>query len=1022
LNPTELNTITDINGNYRLEVPSEGTVIVFSSVGFNKEEMVVGEQSVIDMSLVPDITSLDEIVVIGYTTQRKATITGSLATITTKDLRQSPTANLNNALAGRMPGLMVNQFSGGEPGVDRSDVYVRGFGTYNDKSPIVIVDGVERSMSYLAAEEIETFTILKDASATAPFGVRGANGVIVITTKRGEALDKAEVNFKASVGINQPAKFPAYLGSADYAELYNEAIRNDNPGVDPSTLRLFSEEAIESFRKAKGDNSDGLGYNWDYFDYAFKPGVQEDYSLSIRGGSNRARYYVLANYFQQDGNYTNTDLAQYSTQAVFKRYNFRSNIDIDITDNFYARLDLGARITDRNAPGTTAARVVEFCNTQPSYLPIVVESNNDPANQTFMANNPAGMLYGDQFYRFNILGELSRTGFLNEKNTYVDGSFALGHKLDFITRGLKIEGVFSYDASEGRWIRRQVGTYTEGYREYPSYATFVPVDGSDVYMTPGSYTGEYKTGNKYDIDQTIGNGIDRNATVGRTYFQVKLEYARNFGRHEVTALLLGNRSKKDVDNAVSYCYQGMTGRATYGYDKRYLLEFNMGYNGSENFAAGKRYGFFPAVSAGWVLTNESFMSSAKSWLDNLKIRGSFGLVGSDRIPNDQRFVYLQYYGGGGDYNFGIDNFGSGAGGGISEGNLANPGLTWEKARKANIGMDATFLDGSLSLVVDVFHEHRYDIITDLGGGDKRGFPDVVGKNAPYINSGIVNNKGIDFEVGWKGQIGEDFRYYFKPNFTFARNRIEFMNEISRDYTWRAGTGKRIDEHFVYVFDHFVKDEAEAAELNAMNDGAGFQAWGRLVPGDVVYKDLNDDGKIEDLSDRTAMGNPRTPEIQFGIPIGCQYKGIDFSMMFQGATNTSLQLSGAAVWDFPLFSHDKYGKVKPMHLARWTPETAETAKYPALHYGDHSNNKNGNSSLFLYDASYLRLKTIEIGYSLPQRAIRFANFQQVRLYAQGLNVMTWDGLDDVDIDPETREGSGDWYPVQKVINFGIDVTF
>lgn len=1019
---TTIGAVTDTDGKYTIEVPFSKAVLMFTYIGYNTERIEANGRTVIDIKLIPDIKKLEEVVVVGYTSQKKETITGSIATITTRELKQSPTANISNALAGRMPGLMVNQFSGGEPGVDQSDVYVRGFGTYGSKSPIVIVDGVERSMSYLAAEEIESFTILKDASATAPYGVRGANGVIIITTKRGKIQDKPTVNLKAAIGINNTAKFPKYLGSADYATLYNEARMNDNPNVDPSSLNLFSNETIENFRKAKGDNSDGLGYNWDYFDYAFKPGLQKDYNLSIRGGANRARYYVFANYFEQNGNYDHTELGDYDTQAIFKRYNFRSNIDIDITSNFYARLDLGARITDRNAPGTTASRIVEFCNTQPSYLPIIVETNDNPANSKYLANNPKGLLYGDQIYRFNILGELGRTGFLDEKNTYLDGSFTLGHKLDFITQGLKIEGTFSYDASEGRWINRKVNTYSEGYREYPGYATFVPRDGRDVYMTPGHYSGDYVTGNKYDVDQTIGNSIDRNSTIGRSYTQVKLDYNRKVGRHNLTAMLLVNRSKKDVNNEVSYCYQGFTSRIAYDFDSRYLLEINTGYNGSENFAPGKRYGFFPAVSAGWIVSNESFMQNTKTWLDNLKIRGSYGLVGSDKVPNNRRFIYLQYYVGGSDYSFGIDNFGSGAGGGVREDNLANPDLSWEKARKTNVGIDATLFGGKLTVMADYFFEHRYDIITDLSGGGKLGFPDVVGKAAPYINSGIVDNKGFDFEVGWNGKAGRNLRYYIRPNFSFARNKIVFMNEIPYDESWRAGTGKRIDEHFVYVFDHFVKDQAEANTLNQMNNGAGFQPWGTLIPGDVVYKDLNGDGKINDNGDRTSMGDPRTPEIMFGVPLGIQYKGFDFSMTFQGATNTSVLLNGAAVWDFPLFGQDKYGKVKAMHLNRWTPETASTATYPALHYGDHSNNKNGNSSLFLYDASYLRLKTVEIGYNLPQKLLKHIGLQHVRVYCQGLNLITWDGLDEVDIDPETREGSGDWYPIQKVYNFGIDVTF
>lgn len=1023
---TSTGTVTDMDGNFTIQAPYANASLIFSYVGFQPEEVKLAGKRELKVILVEDTKALEEVVVVGYTTQKKATITGSIATITTKDLKQSPTANLNNALAGRMPGLMVNQFSGGEPGVDAAEVRIRGMGTYGDKSPIVIVDGVERDMSYLSPEEIETFTILKDASATAPYGVRGANGVIIITTKRGKASEKATVNFKASVGTNRPVKFPTYLGSADYATLYNEAMKNSNPDTDPSQLTLFTDQAIENYRKAKGDNSDGLGYDWDYFDYAFKTGIQQDYSLSIRGGSDRARYYVMANYFQQGGNYKHTNLTEYDTQAVFKRYNFRANVDVDITKDFYVRVDLGARITDRNAPGTTASRIVAIANTQPSYLPITVPDNGNIDNESYVLNNPYGMLYGDYQHRYNILGELARTGYLNEKKTFLNGSFAVGHKLDFITKGLKIEGVFSYDAQEGRWINRKLDTRADGYASYGKYATFQPENGNNgaYYMNNPNYDGKYKLGNPwYDTDETIGNKLDHNPSESKTYYQLKLDYLRSFGKHDVSGLILFNRSTRSYDNRVEYRYQGLSGRATYAYANKYLAEFNIGYNGSENFAPGKRYGTFPAGSIGWVISREEFMKGTSSWLDNLKLRASYGLVGSDKISNenDDRFAYLQFYQEGAKYRFGINEFGNEYTG-LKEGNFANPDLTWEKARKLNIGIDAAFFNERLTLSADFFKEHRYDIITNLGGGNKLGFPDVVGKDAPFINSGVVDNYGVDFEIGWTGRIGKEFRYYIKPNFTFARNKIKFMNEINYDYEWRRNTGRRIDENFVYVFDHFVYDQAEADKLNAMNGGSGFQPWGKLYPGDAVYKDLDGDGKINDLNDRMYMGYPRTPEIQFGIPFGFQYKGIDFSVMLQGAANSSMLLNGPAVWDFPAYEQDQVGKVKPMHWNRWTEETKDFATYPRLTYGKNDNNKNEHSSLFLYNASYLRVKNVEIGYSLPKSAIRFAGLQNVRFYVQGMNLLTFDNLGDVDVDPETKNGDGAWYPIQRIFNFGVDITY
>lgn len=1009
-------TITDMDGKFTLKLPYAEAPLVFSYLGYQPQEIVPGAKKELTVLLQEDTKALQEVVVVGYTKQRKETMIGSVATITTKDLTQSPTANINNALAGRLPGLIVNQYAGGEPGVDQSELFIRGKATYGNQSAIVIVDGIERDMSYLAPDEIETFTILKDASATAAYGIRGANGVIVITTKRGKAAEKATVNLKASIGINQPIGFPEYLGSADYATLYNEARLNDAKmtGADISSLNLFSQQAIDNFRRAKGDNSDGLGYDWDYYDFAFKPGLQEDVSLSIRGGTDKVRYYVLANYFSQGGNYKYSNAGEYDSQTKFTRYNFRSNIDININRYLSTRLDLGARITDRNAPGTTAGRLMTICATQPPYLPILVEENAHPQNEEYIQQNPRGMLYGDNIYRYNLLGELSRTGYLNEKNTYLNGSFAMNLDMEFLTKGLKAEVMFSYDASEGRWINRKLDTYKDGYREYPKYATFMPIEGSDAYMAGGHYTGAYKTGNKYDIDQTIGNGFSHNASDGRTYIQARLDYNRLFSnRHEVTAMLLANRGNRTVNNELAYHSQGITGRFAYYYNQKYLMEFNFGYNGSENFAPGKRYGFFPAGSIGWVVSEEEFMKKA-SWIDFLKVRASYGLVGSDNVSS--RFPYLAFYGGGSGYDFG-NNFGTNVGG-TSEGNLANANLTWEKARKLNVGIDFTTLNQRLALTIDAFYEYRFDIITDMNSDGIMGYPDIVGKDAALQNLGEVSNRGVDIELSWNDKIGKDFRYYIRPNLTFSRNRLEYKAEVTRKNSWRKETGKRLYENFVYVFDHFVADQEEADRLNKI----GYQPWGQLIPGDVVYKDLDRNGVIDD-EDRTAMGNPRSPELMFGIPFGFQYKNFDFSVLLQGATKSSILLNGAAVFDFPQFEQDKIGRVKKMHLDRWTPETAATAKYPALHYGTHDNNKNGNSSLFLYDASYLRLKNVEIGYNISPKLLRKFHVQQARIYVQGLNLLTFDKLGDVDIDPETKSGDGaSWYPIQKVFNFGIDITF
>ena len=1020
---TNFGTVSNADGSYSIDVPYGGATLMVSYIGYAPQEINVNNRTKIDITLLEDSKALEEVVVVGYNVQKKETITGSIATITTKDLKQSPTANINNALAGRMPGLLVNQFSGGEPGNDAAQLNIRGISTYGQSGVIMIVDGIERDMSYLAPDEIETFTILKDASATAPYGIRGANGV----TKRGRKGEKPTVDFKASVGISEPIRYPDYLGSADYATLYNEAMLNDNPSLAADSPSLFTQTAIDNYRRAKGDNSDGLGYNWDYFDYAFQPSVLQDYSLSVRGGTDRARYFILGSYYKQGGNYkhSNSDNAN-----NFLRYNFRANVDVDATKRLKISVDLGARVTEYTYPGATAANIISLANTQPPYLPIVLPNNGNEVNQGDFEENGGYLLYADNDYRYNMLGQLSRSGFSKRTRRYLQGSFKLSHDLDFITEGLSIAAQFSYDTFNQHTINNSVPTHSTGNLTYPGYSTWMlPEEYSiDEWKNNSAYwiqNGSYVTANQRTTDDAQGNSLSHANPEGTSRFQARLDYARKFGDHNVTAMVLYYMQNKIVGKEVPYRYMGFSGRATYDYKNKYLFEFNIGYNGSENFARGHRFGVFPAGSIGWVVSQEEFMKNVR-WIDHLKLRASYGLVGNDQMGST-RFAYLQYYTSGSNMNiyFGEDKKAFGTT--LIEGIFANPSLTWEKARKFNFGIDAEFFHQRLTLSVDVFKEHRYDILTSLNTDDKLGFPYIVGQTAPIVNSGIVDNRGIEFQLGWDGRIGQHFRYWIRPNFTFARNKVKFCNEISyidnngRDCPWRYQTGRRVGENFCYIFDHFVADRDEADRLNAMNGGSGFAIWGPVQPGDVVYKDMNGDGVVNNY-DRAAVGNPRTPEIQYGIPVGLSYKGFDFSMLWQGSALCSVQLSGPAVWDFPLYDQSRTGKVRKMHLNRWTPETAATATYPALHYGIHNNNKQQYSSLFLYDASYIRLKNVEIGYTLPKAWTSKAGIQSVRIYAQGQNLLTFDRLGDVDMDPEIKNGDGSWFPVQRVVNLGINMTF
>ena len=1024
---TNFGTVSNADGSYSIDVPYGGATLMVSYIGYAPQEINVNNRTKIDITLLEDSKALEEVVVVGYNVQKKETITGSIATITTKDLKQSPTANINNALAGRMPGLLVNQFSGGEPGNDAAQLNIRGISTYGQSGVIMIVDGIERDMSYLAPDEIETFTILKDASATAPYGIRGANGVIVVATKRGRKGEKPTVDFKASVGISEPIRYPDYLGSADYATLYNEAMLHDNPSWTADAPSLFTQEAIDNYRRAKGDNSDGLGYNWDYFDYAFQPSVLQDYSLSVRGGTDRARYFILGSYYKQGGNYK---LSNADNANNFLRYNFRANVDVDATKRLKISVDLGARVTEYSYPGATAANIISLANTQPPYLPIVLPNNGNEVNQTNFEENGGYLLYGDVDYRYNMLGQLTRTGFSKRTRRYLQGSFKLSHDLDFITKGLSVAAQFSYDTFNQHTIANNVATFGIGNLTYPGYSIWSLANNSkDEWKNNAGYwiqNGSYTNANQRTTDDAPKNTVSHGKPEGTSRFQARLDYNRKFGDHNVTAMLLYYMQNKIVNNEVPFRYMGMSARATYDYKNKYLFEFNLGYNGSENFARGHRFGVFPAGSIGWVVSQEEFMKNV-SWIDHLKLRASFGLVGNDQMPDNLRFAYLQYYSSDDNMNIYFGENRKPYGTTLIEGVFANPSLTWEKARKFNFGIDAEFFHQRLTLSVDVFKEHRYDILTSLEDDNKLGFPYIVGQTAPIVNSGIVDNRGIEFQLSWDGRIGQHFRYWIRPNFTFARNKVKFCNEISyidnngRDCPWRYQTGRRVGENFCYIFDHFVADQDEADRLNAMNGGSGFGMWGAVQPGDVVYKDMNGDGVVNNY-DRAAIGNPRTPEIQYGIPVGLSYKGFDFSMLWQGSALCSVQLSGPAVWDFPLYDQSRIGKVRRMHLNRWTPETAATATYPALHYGIHNNNKQQYSSLFLYDATYIRLKNVEIGYTLPKAWTSKAGIQSVRIYAQGQNLLTFDRLGDVDMDPEIKNGDGSWFPVQRVVNLGINMTF
>lgn len=950
-----IGTTTDSDGKYNLSV-NTGDILVFSFVGYKDNEVPVGNRKVINVLLLPTDDDLEEVVVLGFgQTQRKIAQTGSTASISTKELKQSPVANIANALAGRLPGLVAVQRSG-EPGNDMPKIFIRGIATLNNSEPLITIDGVQKdykAITLLDPNEIENVTILKDASATALYGVKGANGVIIVTTRRGK-IGKPEISVSTEQAIQNAVQLPEFLDSYNNALLANEAYFNDKPTGTPP----YSNEALEAFRTG----SDPYKYpSVDWMKELFKPNRQSKMNFNISGGAPQVRYFVNVSYVNQGGVFRAEKNEDYDPNSNFNRYNFRSNVDIDFDKNFSIGLKLFGAIENR--------RHSQFSDVGLFWAGIMMPPDNPIRYPTgYYAKNTATN---------NPFWLLNEFGYVEQFNSSLSGMLSATEKLDFITKGLSLKGNFSFDGYFNNNLNRD--------KQVP----FAVYKGTGDYNDPESYTyfGEYMP------LSAPTSSFSQNRDI---WMDMSLNYQRSFGKHEFIGLLLANRTQKVIANEVPYVSQGMVGRMVYNYASKYFVELNAGYNGTDNFARGKRYGLFPAFSAGWILSEESFFKS--NAVDLLKIRGSFGLVGNDLLGS-RRWLFVSEYANAGGYSFGETLQGIG---GIAEGAMANPNVSWEKAKKLNLGIEMRLLKGLVGLTVDVFEEQRYDILRT-----RSSIPDVLGvtsSNLTPANIGKVNNKGIEMELTHNNRIG-NVTYFVNVNGSFARNKIVFQDEAPRAYPWMVRTGHAIGQKFGLTTIGFFKDQSDI-------DNSPVQ-FGSPIPGDLKYKDLNDDGKI-DGNDITAIGKTTVPEVFYGLSGGLNWKSFDLSFLFQGAAGTSKQTS-----DIPYYAFDGGSKTTKYHLGRWTPETANTATYPALHYNGSVNNHR-TSDFFMENNSYLRLKNVEVGYTFKNAKFgKKIAFSGIRLYANGMNLYTW--TDATLFDPENTE-AGYVYPLMRIFNFGLSVTF
>lgn len=965
---TKNTTQSGADGSFSIDVQGPASVIVITYVGYESQEVKVGNLSNYNITLVPSASNMDQVVVVGYSSQKKATVTGAISTVKGADLVKAPVPNLTAAVVGRVPGLLSVQRSG-QPGNDETTLRIRGIGTLDNgnAAPLVLVDGVERPFSRIDPNEVESISVLKDAASTAVYGIRGANGVILVTTLKGKE-GPAKVSYSGNYALQVPTRLPEFLNGYDFSVLQVEAQLNDNPTVTP----MFSKAELEIFK----DGSDPLFYpDIDWLKFMMHDNApQQQHNVNISGGTSVAKYFVSLGYLGQEGLWKQF-VKEYNNNDLYKKFNFRSNLELDISKTTKANVQIGGFTSNRSSPGGSP------------FLDILAAATN----------GTAGMWEG-KFVTLarangrNALGTFF-DGFDRYSNSVLNLNVGLKQKFDFLLKGLSGRVMGAYDSEYG-----QSRGFSRSYARYA--AEKVDVNGDGILDPILRQAGE---------DGVLNDPSESFSRSKRVYLESALEYNNTFGKHAVSGLLLYTQ-RKQFYHSLSYPgiplgYQDFVTRFTYNYAQKYMLEFNMGRNGSENFPVNSRFGWFPAVSAGWVVTNEPFVKKAigENFLSYLKLRSSYGFVGNDRMGS-LRFMYFpsEYLGGGGAI-FGDDPVSRS---GLYEGKLGNPNVTWEKSLKQNYAAEFRFFKNKLSLNIDYFREERSNILTA-----RRTVPiHVAAVLQDAYNIGRVKNGGYEIELGWSDMIGKT-SYYLRGNYSFARNKILFMDEAyNTQYPLLNQTNQRVGEVFGYKFMGF---------FNSQDD---INKWPRQFnmnqrPGDVKYADLTGDG-IVDVNDRSPIMNPSFPEINYGFSGGFTYKNLDVSFLFQGAANMSMSLGFNALLPF-----SAYGSAMGFIKDRWyagSPDNNANAKIPrlTLNYADLTNYY--NSSLWIRDASYLRLRNVQVAYNLKGSFLNKIGANSLRLFVSGQNLLTFDTLKF--IDPENVASGSMTYPQLKVFNFGVNLQF
>lgn len=966
--------ITDIDGMFTIDVPQGTHSLTFSYIGFKKHTERVSGSKVINVMMEEETNSFDEVVVTGFSSQKKASIVGAIETIKPSELQFGSTRTLSNNLAGKLSGVIGIQRSG-EPGYDDSNFWIRGISTFSgNSSPLILIDGVERDLNNVDVAEIESFSILKDASASAMYGVRGANGVIVITTKHGK-VGPPSIKLHMEHSITQPTQFPDFLNAPDYMALLNKLA---DQGGAPLP---FTQQTIDRTRS---------GYDPDlYPDVNWIDAITKDYAyntrvnLDVSGGSDYLRYSVVASYFKETGILEQDKSLDVNNATNNQQFNLRTNIDMDLTKTTLLRVNIGGFLNRFKK---------QRCNTDEAFneafitLPFVHPTRYSDGAIPVVSNG------------HNPWATVTQQGYDFMTSSKIQTLFSLEQDLKMILPGLKIKGLFSFD----RWNRSTRGRVSKR-------ATVYPATGRDEH---GNLI--YTQGTVGDESMTAYNNGEYGNT--RVYFEGDLMYKQRFGKHDIDAMLLYNQQAYDNGSYQDYRKQGIAGRLSYTFDNRYVGEFNFGYNGSENFAKGKRFGFFPSFALGWLMSEEPWMEKAKKVFSKIKFRGSIGQAGDDNIGG-RRFAYLTTVNANAEgYIWGTTgqmNFSQG----ITEGEIGVSNLTWETVTKANLGVELG-LWNMLDLNFDIFREKRKDIFMK-----RKIIPTQTGFiNSPWANYGKVTNHGLEMSLNFHKQWNKDWFTSAYANFTYAKNRVdEFDEPAVRKGTYRSQTGRSLNELIGLVAERLFTPEDFDENGHLLpgipsQDGVGGV---NLKPGDIKYKDMDGDGAIT-AEDEGFIGGTNDPRKVYGFGGVIAYKNIDFNFFFQGVADTYRMVGGTASF-IPGSGTTVQGNAYAKNIGdTYSDENPEPyAFWPRFTYGPNLNNYRA-STWWKKDMSFLRCKTLELGYTFDNSWLKSIYVKNLRVYVSANNLFCISGWKLWD--PELGTNDGLKYPMNRSFQFGLDINF